>query len=178
MDNTIAIIQGSSRSDGDTAKAVNYLAKLTDVEIYDLNQLDINPFSYRFEHEKDDFHPTIAKIIHNHKHLMFATPVYWYSMSGQMKIFFDRISDLLKIHKPLGRRLRGKSMSVLSCSNDDHLVNGFYMPFIESAHYLGMHYLGDYHARIDEGTLPEDHRSGLIKFASYLTKQIKASTNQ
>ncbi|MCP4458779.1 MAG: NAD(P)H-dependent oxidoreductase [Cytophagales bacterium] len=37
-----------------------------------------------------------------------ATPVYWYSMSGIMKVFLDRIYDVLTIEKELGRKLHGK----------------------------------------------------------------------
>jgi multimeric flavodoxin WrbA len=48
-----------------------------------------------------------------------VTPVYWYTMSGIMKVFFDRFSDLLRIEKDLGRKLRGKSMAVISCGADE-----------------------------------------------------------
>ena len=35
--------------------------------------------------------------------IIFVTPVYWYAMSGRMKVFFDRWTDLLKIDKDTGR---------------------------------------------------------------------------
>lgn len=62
-----------------------------------------------------------------------------------MKIFFDRFSDLLKFEKPIGRLLRNKSMSAISCGYDRELKPGFHMPFVESARYLGMRYIGDVH---------------------------------
>ncbi len=47
-------------------------------------------------------------IVDKYDVLIFATPVYWYSMSGIMKVFFDRITDLLTIKKDIGRKLKGK----------------------------------------------------------------------
>lgn len=62
-----------------------------------------------------------------------------------MKFFFDRISDLLRNEEiVIGRKFRGKNMAVISCNGED-LVGGFYMPFKESANYLGMNYLGNVH---------------------------------
>ena len=66
-------------------------------------------------------------------------------MSGLLKVFFDRLSDLLIKHKELGRQLRGKNMAMLSNSPYNDLKDGFTMPFIESAKYLGMNYIGDTH---------------------------------
>lgn len=40
-------------------------------------------------------------------------------------------------------------MAVISCNGED-LVGGFYMPFKESANYLGMNYLGNVHTQLDE----------------------------
>ena len=53
-------------------------------------------------------------IISKYDTIIFATPVYWYSMSGILKVFIDRITDLLTIEKELGRKLRGKKMAVVS----------------------------------------------------------------
>jgi hypothetical protein len=67
-----------------------------------------------------------------------------------MKVFFDRITDLLTIEKDLGRQLRGKSMATLSCSVGNHLGDLFWLPFSETAKYLGMNYIGNLHIVIDE----------------------------
>lgn len=72
------------------------------------------------------------------------------------KSFFDRISDLLKTEKDIGRKLRGKSMAMISCSNANDLKEGFSMPFIETANYLGMSYLGDIHAWVENGKISEE----------------------
>jgi multimeric flavodoxin WrbA len=81
--------------------------------------------------------------------IIFITPVYWYSMSGLMKNFFDRISDCLKTEKDLGRKLRGKNMIAIACGSDETEVEGFFVPFKNSAEYLGMNYLGNLHTWVE-----------------------------
>ena len=66
-------------------------------------------------------------------------------MSGIMKVFFDRFSDLIRIEKEIGRKFRGKKMFVISNSDDDTLDYDFHLPFRLSANYLGMKYLGEKH---------------------------------
>jgi len=142
--NNTIIILGSSRSDGDTRKLVNHIVTQTGWEIIDLNTIDMSYFDYEHRNQNDDFIPTMEKVL-AYDNIIFVTPVYWYSMSGIMKVFFDRISDLLKIRKDLGRQLRGKSMAAISVSDSDDLNEGFFIPFILSADYLGMNYLGNIH---------------------------------
>lgn len=139
------IIVGSARNDGDTAALVNKLKELADWDIVDLNDYDIGFYDYEHLNRQDDFLPLIKKLIDQYDTFIFATPVYWYAMSGIMKVFFDRISDLLTIEKALGRRLRGKNMAVISTSNGNNLGESFWLPFTASAEYLGMTYLANLH---------------------------------
>lgn len=162
------IILGSSRSKGETFQMVDYLRGRVHTDFIDLLDKNIGPFDYEFKNQGDDFLPTIRSILDQYDTLIFATPVYWYSMSGIMKDFFDRISDLLKIEKDTGRKFRGKNMAMLCCSAADDLVAGFNMPFVESAHYLGMNYLGDVHGWVEEGRLPLKVTQALDRFAAQL----------
>ena len=70
-----------------------------------------------------------------------------------MKVFFDRLSDCLKTEKETGRKLRGMEMAVICCGSDQQLKEGFYMPFIETAKYLGMTYRTDLYC-VEENGLP------------------------
>ena len=81
-----------------------------------------------------------------------------------MKTFFDRISDCLKIEKETGRKLRGLDIAVISCGSDKILKNGFHMPFIETAKYLGMNYVSDVHCWIENGIIPIPVQNALNKF--------------
>ena len=82
----------------------------------------------------------MEKII-TYDRLIIATPVYWYSMSTQHKIFFDRFSDLLKIRKDLGRKLQGKQLFVVASFQSSY-PKGFEEIFEQMCDYLDMPYLG------------------------------------
>jgi multimeric flavodoxin WrbA len=139
------LILGSSRKDGYTRKAVDRLQEFSDFDVIDLLDYKISHYDYSHENAGDDCLELMRKIIYNYDMLIFATPVYWYCMSGVMKVFFDRITDLLDNEKDLGRKLRTKSMAVLSSSVGDNLGERFWYPFSETAKYLGMDYIGDVH---------------------------------
>ncbi len=160
------IIQGSSKSHGNTYKVISYLNKNNQFDVIDLKTKTIGPFDYEFKHADDDFLPLMEEIIEKYDTLIFATPVYWYSMSGIMKDFFDRLSDLLHCRKELGRKLRGKKLGMISNSGINDLKNGFTMPFIASADYLGMDYIGDTHSWFTEdGTeIHEDAKKAIDNF--------------
>ena len=160
------ILLGSSNCNGETFKVSKYISDKTSYQIIDLKSKFIEPFDYEFNNSNDDFLPLIKEIVNKYDIIIFATPIYWYTMSGTMKIFFDRISDCLKIEKETGSKLRGKEMAVLSCGSDKELKNGFHMPFIETANYLGMKYVGDVHCWLEDNEIPSDVKQQLNKFTS------------
>ena len=166
--NKTVIIQGSSRSEGDTSKIVNYLANKNQFDVIDLNTKTIGHYDYDYKNEDDDFIDLITNIINTYDTIIFATPVYWYSMSGLLKVFFDRISDLIRVHKNTGRKLRGKNMAMISINNHDDLVEGFNMPFVQSAKYLGMHYLGDIHTYVEDNRIPDVIKKRIDDFAKHI----------
>ena len=142
------IIVGSSRKNGDTSKVAQKIISYTDWDLIDLQEYSFSYFDYEHHNKTDDYLPLMRKIIATYDVLIFATPIYWYSMSGIMKVFFDRITDLLTIEKDLGRKLRGKGMAAISCSlgdgkPEDYVSKEFWLPFYKSADYLGMTYLGN-----------------------------------
>ena len=161
------IIQGSSRSEGNTHTLIQYLQSIEEFDLIDLKECTISAYDYAHENQGDDFLPLMRKLV-EYDLLVFATPVYWYSMSGIMKNFFDRITDCLKIEKDLGRRLRGKSMAAFCCGSDAEEVSGFFLPFELSAGYLGMDYLGDVHAWIEQDEIEEEVKRRLDLFANGL----------
>jgi multimeric flavodoxin WrbA len=158
------IILGSSNSDGETRKIVSFVSEKTSFQIIDLKTKKIAEFDYEFKNRNDDFHPLIKEIVNTYEIIVFATPVYWYSMSGTMKTFFDRISDCLKIEKETGRKFKGLDMAIISCGSDRELKNGFHMPFIETAKYLGMNYKSDIHCWIENGAIPISVKNKLVTF--------------
>ena len=144
------IIVGSSRNIGNTSKITEAISNQFNIDVINLNNYQFSYYDYESKNREDDFLLLMRTIISNYDTLIFATPIYWYSMSGIMKVFFDRFSDLIRIEKPIGRQLRGKEFAVISNSHDDEIDYDFYLPFRKSAEYLGMKYLGDKHFNADQ----------------------------
>ena len=145
METRKVIIVGSSRSNGNTSAIAEKIAIDIKADVIDLRTYTISYYDYESNNIADDFLPLIKSVLEKYDTIVFATPVYWYSMSAIMKVFFDRFSDLIKIEKETGRKFRGKSMFVVSNSYDEELDYDFYMPFRLTANYLGINYLGNKH---------------------------------
>lgn len=157
----VIVIIGSSRNDGDTKKLVDEIVKLSDFDTIDLNEYRISYYDYEHKNADDDYTELMRRLLDNYDTFLFATPVYWYSMSGIMKVFFDRITDLLDEEKELGRRLRNKKMAAITCSVGNNLGNKFWLPFSETADYLGMKYIGGLHTITD--SINEEELKGFIE---------------
>jgi multimeric flavodoxin WrbA len=154
------IILGSARSDGNTARVASQLQQEIKAAQIDLLDYTIHPFRYDGNYSADDqYIELIEQHILPRPHLILASPVYWYTMSGTMKHFVDRFTDLLTTHKDLGRQLRGKSIGVLSCSGDANVEHSFFIAFRLTAEYLGMHYGPEYHGWVDAN----DHQVAIRK---------------
>jgi len=149
-----------------------YLSDITNYPIIDLKTKKILEFDYEFKNKNDDFLPLIKQIVNNYNIIIFATPVYWYSMSGIMKTFFDRISDCLITEKETGRKLKSLEMAIISCGADKALKNGFHMPFIETARYLNMKYVADVHCWLEGDKIPVSVKDELNTFVEIIQRGI------
>jgi multimeric flavodoxin WrbA len=148
---TIALI-GSGRRHGNTGQLVDGIADATGMDVVDLSALSIAPYDYEYRHRHDDFEPLIERVV-AYDQVVFASPVYWYAAAGPMKLFLDRISDLLDLPdlKPWGRRLRGKNAFLVCTSVYDAVPEPFEAAFRETFDYLGMHYRGLAHLNCRRG---------------------------
>lgn len=158
------LILGSSRSNGDTAKLTQFIQKRTDWKLINLKDYDISYYDYEHKNIADDFIPLMEDIIKEHDTIIFATPVYWYSMSGIMKVFFDRITDLITIRKDLGRTLKGKSMAAISCSIGNNLEDSFWLPFKLTAEYLEMAFIQGLHTELIDGEISSNDALTIDQF--------------
>ncbi len=164
MENKIVIIEGSARKNGDTYRIIEGLAKEVNLDVISLLDYSIGHYDYRHANADDDFIPLLESLLETYDTFLFITPVYWYSMSGRMKVFFDRISDLLHYKKALGYQLKGKNMALVSVSNADDCLKSFAEPFSASASYLGMHFLGSTHIWVDTQGLSAEAQERLTQF--------------
>jgi multimeric flavodoxin WrbA len=140
--NKAIIILGSSRSDGNTKKAVESLNPDNSMSVIDLNEIKISPYDYENKNEDDDYLGLMEKIL-EYDAIILASPVYWYSMSAIMKIFIDRLSDCLTIRKDIGYKLKGKYVYVLA-SSPRSLPECFIEPFRATCEYMKMNYAGEF----------------------------------
>ena len=148
-----AIVLGTSRSGGNTRLLVDYVLDARPVPVVDLASIDMGCFDYSHANSGDGFLP-LVETLQGKSLWVLATPVYWYTMSAQMKIFFDRLNDLITIRKDLGRRLRGKSVAVIASGVEAQLPEGFEAPFRLTCGYLGMTYLGAHYALFEKDHAP------------------------
>jgi len=112
IQNTPVILLASARKNSDTEKYVDIIFR--DIEHTKIDLLDyvISPYDYSHNYSSGDNFIEITEQLLQYDKIIFATPVYWYSMSGLMKTFFDRFTDLVTIQKQTGRKLAGKETSL------------------------------------------------------------------
>jgi multimeric flavodoxin WrbA len=166
MLNTIALLS-SSRRFGNTGRLIDRIASQLNIEVVDLAGLRMSSYDYDHLNRNDDFEPLMTRVL-AHDQIIFATPIYWYAASPAMKVFLDRISDLLELPDllPEGRRLRGKNAYVVCTSIGDEPSAAFLGAFIETFNYLGMHFGGIAHVNCGDGYLPAMHDTEALAFAA------------
>ncbi len=159
------VILGSARHHGNTAKMVELLSSDLSVEVVNLLDYNIHPYSYDETNLDDDFIPLMERLLRMYDRFIFATPVYWYTMSALMKIFFDRQSDLVRVRKDLGRQWAGKNMAVLSCGHGQQLNPYFNKPFELSAAYLKANFEDSVYTWTDGNTIEKQVKENIAAFA-------------
>ncbi|MEM7791303.1 MAG: NAD(P)H-dependent oxidoreductase [Verrucomicrobiota bacterium] len=132
---------GSSNPHGNTRYFAEVCCRVCNAEIVDISTYDFTPWDYDGKNLNDEFQH-LAKLMLEYSDIIFCTPVYWYSMSCQMKIFFDRFSDLLTRRKRIGKALAGKRTWLIAVGNEAVIPEGFEVPFKRTSDYMKMHYMG------------------------------------
>jgi multimeric flavodoxin WrbA len=170
---TIALFS-SSRRRGNTGQLIDRIASELNIEVVDLASRRMSSYDYDHRNREDDFEPLMQRVL-AHDQIIFATPIYWYAVSSAMKVFLDRISDLLELPDLLaeGRRLRGKNAYVVCTSISDDPSAAFMDAFIEIFDYLGMHFGGVAHVNCQEGFLPAIHDSMATGFAAQVRAAVR-----
>jgi len=165
MLSTIALLS-SSRRRGNTGSLIDRIASELKIEVVDLASQRMSSYDYDHGNRDDDFEPLMRRVL-AHDQIIFASPIYWYAASPAMKVFLDRISDLLELPDllPEGRRLRGKNAYVACTSVIDEASAEFMGAFLETFNYLGMYFGGVVHVNCRDGYSPTVHDSQALAFA-------------
>ncbi len=138
---SIAVIYGSTRDKGNTEWLTEEVINGVPVEKFYLREYNILPIKDErhseegFQEVLDDYSALIGKIL-KHDVLIFSTPVYWYSMSGTMKLFIDRWSQTLrdKNHPNFREDLAKKSAYVIAVGGDRPTIKA--LPMIQQFQYI------------------------------------------
>ena len=169
MANELAFVIGTSRADGNTRRVLNHVNSQFKAPIFDLATLNISCFDYEARNLDDDFIPTIESLS-AFSTIGFVSPMYWYTVSAQLKTFIDRLSDLLGPRKDLGRKLRGKNTFLLATGNTEpQITPGMEEVVKRTSDYMGMNYRGAYYAHVKVDLVFE---SEVLQAATEFTRRV------
>ncbi|KIL46822.1 flavodoxin family protein [Jeotgalibacillus campisalis] len=129
---SLLIISGSSRDNGNTEILAKEAAKYFDgdVDWIYLRKQTIHQITDQRHTENgftpvEDDHAGLIKKMVQADTILFATPVYWYGMSGYMKTFVDRWSQALRDPDlDFKQKMQKKPVYVLICGGDRVSVKG------------------------------------------------------
>jgi multimeric flavodoxin WrbA len=141
-------------------------------ELIDLLDHSIDYYNYKSIYSANDSFLELINRILEHQVIVFATPVYWYSMTGQLKNFFDRLTDLVTVHKIQGRNLKNKNVFLIAVGADKDLPLGFEVPFKSTCNYLDMLYGESFYYSVKYMKEEEVLKSEMDEFKNKLKKQI------
>lgn len=166
MSTAIALF-GSSRRNGNTGRLMDDVADRLAIEVIDLSEAEISPYDYNHRNRGDAFEPLIERMLH-HDQVIFASPVYWYAVSAPMKVFLDRISDLLDIPElqESRRLLKTKCAYVLCTSIYEEVPKPFIAAFQMTFDYLGVRFGGCLHANCENGYAALSYESDIVDFVA------------
>jgi multimeric flavodoxin WrbA len=164
MSNTVAVF-ASARANGNTKKLIEWISNELGTHVIDLSEKNISPYDYEHKNLNDDFIPVINEIL-QYENIIFATPIYWYAASAQMKVFIDRTTDLLDLEelKDIGRQLRTKTSYIACTSASNEADSAFLTTSKNTFTYLGMDYGGHIHANCAQGFMADEYKNDVAKF--------------
>ena len=165
---TTAIIYGSSRKDGNTRKVVDVIAEKISADVFDVTDFDISFYDYEHENRNDNFLPLIETLL-KYDCWIFASPIYWYTMSAQLKVFVDRLTDLLDIDLESASKLNGLNAALITTGVEEFCPTCYEDVFINTFNYLGINYRGCLYVNTRQGIDVVAIESDFVTFAQLVT---------
>ncbi|MEW4290298.1 flavodoxin family protein [Rossellomorea marisflavi] len=136
----ILTLLGSTRKNGNSETLARKAVEGTDHTIVTLADLTIEAIT-DLRHTPEGFSPVdddyekLVTLMEEHDVLLFATPLYWYGMSGPMKDFFDRWSQYLRDDRfNLKEELKKKKAYVVITGGTSAKVKG--LPLVQQFNYI------------------------------------------
>jgi multimeric flavodoxin WrbA len=180
---SIAVLYGGTRPNGNTELLTEQVVHGLEVEKIFLRDFIIQPIEDHrhsengFQDVGDDYN-SIIDLILPHDILLFATPIYWYSMSGTMKNFIDRWSQTLRDsqYPNFKATMASKKAYVIAVGGDNPYVKG--LPMIQQFQhifdFMGTSFDGYI---IGKGSKPDDIKTDTAAFSAAIQLQSKLKNN-
>ncbi|WP_286923819.1 MULTISPECIES: flavodoxin family protein [Lysinibacillus] len=132
---------GSSRIASNSEQLADYVLADIPHQKIDLKNITIKPI-HDLRHDDngfqfvDDDYDQIIQAFLTSDIVIFATPIYWYSMSGIMKNMIDRLSHAIRDERfpQLKEKLQTTEAIVLAVGGDAPNIKG--LPMIQQFHYI------------------------------------------
>lgn len=137
----IGALYGSSRANGNTELLAEHVIEGLNVRKIFLKDFHIKDIEDR-RHEsggfvavEDDYNKIINKML-DCDVIIFATPIYWYGMSGMMKTFIDRWSQVMRDERypEFKEEMSKKSAYIIAVGGDNPRTKG--LPLIKQFKYI------------------------------------------
>lgn len=136
----VLVLQGSSRENGNTELLANLAVEGIPHTTIRLREKKILPILDQ-RHDPDGFaavaddYDEVIEAVLAHDILVFATPIYWYGMSGHMKNFVDRWSQSLRDKRYAFKDALGQKQAyVITTGGDEPRIKG--LPLIQQFQYI------------------------------------------
>lgn len=137
--NILSII-GSSRENGNTEQLLSHVLNSVEHTEIRLQDYRIEPIvdqrhdEQGFSKVEDDYEQLLEQFLKTDV-IIFATPVYWFGMSGQMKVFIDRWSQYMRDERFhfLEATAKQKAYVLLAGGSDPKITA---MPLIQQFQYI------------------------------------------
>lgn len=153
MNKKVVVITGSPRKNGNSAAMAEAFIKAAEEKGHIVTRFDAAMMNVGGCHAcetcfksgkacsfDDDFN-TIAPHILEADDIVFAMPVYWYSIPGQIKNVIDKIYSFCVA----GKDVAGKGCGLIACCEEEDMtvLDGVRMPLERSAALLKWHMIGE-----------------------------------
>ncbi|MEB6269385.1 NAD(P)H-dependent oxidoreductase [Staphylococcus epidermidis] len=157
----ITCLFGSSRKDGNSMVALEYITnniKYNFIYLYNSNidKVQDNRHNEMSDTHSDDYEEIINNVIKSDI-IIFLTPLYWYSMSASMKLFIDRWTETLRNSeiKDFKKNMSQKKYFIVIIGGDNPKVKS--KPLVNQFKYI-FEFMGinNYNFLIGEGVKPFD----------------------
>ncbi|WP_096438728.1 flavodoxin family protein [Alteribacter populi] len=138
---SIVVINGGSRKKGNTRVLTERAVRGLEANTINLADYIIKPVEdgrhspEGFPDVKDDYREVINRMMH-HDILVFATPIYWFSMTGTMKNFIDRWSQTMREpeYRNFRERMALKKAFVIAVGGASPRIKG--LPLIQQFKHI------------------------------------------